>query len=192
METVRQLTKASVLPVGLPAGFRRLEPALNARDPLAVRGQWWSELRKIGKEVGLVPGSAPSPRTTDDKDADSPRRRARDEGAVTIEWVAMAPMVFMVILLMTYFAALGTCAVFQQHAAGAATRAASLGQDAQQAAEDALPEGYARSVDVAETPDGLRVSLGIPGFTRGEFLGLPTRFETVRQVVEEPGGGGLG
>ncbi len=88
METVRQLTKASVLPVGLPAGFRRLEPALNARDPLAVRGQWWSELRKIGKEVGLVPGSTSTPRASDEGEhphrqpAPAGPRRGRGDGRV--------------------------------------------------------------------------------------------------------------
>lgn len=188
-ETVRQLTKASVLPVSLPAGFRRLEPALNARDPLTVRGQWWSELRKIGKEVGLVPGSAPTPRESEKESGagESPRRRAREEGAVTVEWVAIAPLVLVVVLLMGYFAALGTTAVFQQHAAGAATRAESLGDSGQDAAEAALPSGYADSVQVVSTGRGLEVSLGIPGFTSGEFFGvLPTRFTTVRQVVEEP------
>ncbi|GAB4070216.1 hypothetical protein GCM10028777_34770 [Angustibacter speluncae] len=194
METVRQLTKASVLPVGLPAGFRRLEPALNARDPLTVRGAWWSELRKIGKEVGLVPGSTPTPRASDEKETaatDSPRRRAREEGAITIEWVAMLPVVLLVLTLLGYFAALGTTAVFQQHAAGAATRAESLGEDAQQAAEDALPSGYANTVRVRDTSAGLEVSLGIPGFTGDSgLLGLlPGRFATVRQVVEEPDGG---
>ena len=47
--------------------------------------------------------------------------------------------------------------------------------------------------DTRETGEGLEVSLGIPGFTGDSgILGLlPGRFATVRQVVEEPGGGGL-
>jgi pilus assembly protein CpaE len=68
METVRQLTKANVLATGVPAGFRRLEPALNARDPMQVGGSaWWSTLRQVGREIGMVPsryrGAARRPAT---------------------------------------------------------------------------------------------------------------------------------
>lgn len=56
METVRQLTKATVLATGVPAGFRRLEPALNARDPMQVgQSAWWATLRQVGREIGMVP-----------------------------------------------------------------------------------------------------------------------------------------
>ncbi|MGL5863859.1 MAG: AAA family ATPase [Phycicoccus sp.] len=56
--TVQQLTRAQVLPVELAAGFLSLEPALNARDPFQVRSRrWWSDLRRLGSLIGMVPRS---------------------------------------------------------------------------------------------------------------------------------------
>lgn len=61
VESVRQLTRAPVLSIVVPAMFRRLEPGLNARDPYAVReGAWWRALRAIVVELGLFRGSAGS------------------------------------------------------------------------------------------------------------------------------------
>jgi pilus assembly protein CpaE len=54
-DVVRQVTRAPVLPVAIPAMFRRLEPALNARDPYAVReGLWWRALRVLVAELSLA------------------------------------------------------------------------------------------------------------------------------------------
>ncbi len=64
-DTIRQLTKATVLPVGLQAGYRRLEPSLNTRHPLDVRHpSWWADLRRVGREIGLVPPEHASSRRT--------------------------------------------------------------------------------------------------------------------------------
>ena len=195
METVRQLTKASVLPTGLPAGFRRLEPALNARDPLAVRGSWFSELRKIGREIGLVPtGDAPRSTTTTTTTVETveaakqpvqSRRLARERGSVTIESIGAIPLLALMGLLIWHLTMFGAATVLQAHAAAAATRAASIGEDAQQAAEDSLPQPYSDEVLVDDGVDGLEVTMGIPGFVEG-FPGLPTTITTSRDVVEEP------
>lgn len=57
METVRQLTRAGVLATGLPASFRRLEPAISSRDPRELRyAGWWTMLREVGREIGMLPG----------------------------------------------------------------------------------------------------------------------------------------
>lgn len=198
METVRQLTKATVLPVGLPAGFRRLEPALNSRDPLAVRNpQWWSGLRAMGKELSLVPTSDPAQRQQR-KAADEPeaaarpasRRAVRERGSLTIETIGAIPLIAMACLLIWHLVMYGAAAVLQSHAAAAATRAKSIGENAQQAAEDSLISPYKDEVEVSGGPGGsLRVSMGIPGFVTG-FPGLPTEIATTRSVVYEPGSGG--
>lgn len=58
-DTIRQLTRATVLPHHLPAGYRRLEPAINARNPLSLHHPaWWAALRKVGRELGLVANDA--------------------------------------------------------------------------------------------------------------------------------------
>ena len=195
METVRQLTKATVLPVGLPAGFRRLEPALNSRDPLAVRNpQWWSGLRAMGKELALVPSSEPRkrPETRPDRPADEQPsgRRSRERGSVTIEAIGSMPLIALACLLIWHLFMYGAAMVLQSHAAAAATRAASIGENAQDAAEDSLIAPYNREVRVDRTIRGLEVSMGIPGFVEG-FPGLPTEITTYRSVVPEPGRGGL-
>lgn len=208
METVRQLTKASVIPVGLPAGFRRLEPALNARDPLVVRGAWWTELRKIGREIGLVSTTTPErpatarpgaqaasasvpavmteePRTEQEPSPATSRRLARERGSLTLESIGMIPLLGLIGLLVWHLTMFGAATVLQSHAAAAATRAASIGDDPQAAAEDSLPRPYRDEVRVDHGIDGLEVSMGIPGFVDG-FPGLPTEITTSRQVVEEP------
>lgn len=199
METVRQLTKASVLPVGLPAGFRRLEPALNARDPLAVRGPWFGELRKIGREIGLVPtADGPRPTTTKTaKDAGTTetidtakkpaqsRRLARERGSLAIESIGAIPLLALMGLLIWHLTMFGAATVLQSHAAAAATRAAGIGEDPQRAAEDSLPRPYRDEVEVDQGLRGLEVTMGIPGFVTG-FPGLPTTITTSRSVVEEP------
>ena len=192
METVRQLTKAGVLPVGLPSSFRRLEPALNSRDPLAVRNQqWWSDLRQVGREVGLVPRSQETRRQlAAAQPAAAPRtrrgRRARDEGSITIESLGAIPMLAVACIIVWHLAMIGAGAVLQSHAAAAATRAASIGLDPQDAAEDALPRHFRSDVSVDQTWNGdLEVTMQIPGFTVG-VPGVPTEVTTTRSVVEEP------
>jgi pilus assembly protein CpaE len=56
LDTVRQLTRAAVLSTTVPAAFRRLEPAINSRNPLEIKNaQWWTDLRRLGREINLVP-----------------------------------------------------------------------------------------------------------------------------------------
>ena len=195
METVRQLTKAAVVPVGLTASFRRLEPALNSRDPLALRNpQWWTDLRQVGREIGLVPATQESRRKIEGRPAAEPepstrrsRRRAGDEGSVTLEALGALPLFIAIATIIWHLAMIGTGAVLQSHAAAAATRAASIGLDPQEAAEDSLPWQFADDVSVDQTWSGdLRVTMQIPGFTVG-FPGVPTEVTTTRSVVEEPG-----
>lgn len=190
MDTVRQLTKASVLPVGLPAGFRRLEPALNSRDPLAVRSsQWWNGLRAMGKEIALVPNPGAPPRSeapaTARASARRVRRDSRERGSLTLESVGALPLLALMGLLVWHLTLYGAAAVLQSHAATAATRAASLGQDAQDAARGSLPRPFRDEVQVTQSGSRLEVSMGIPGFVDG-FPGLPTTIETTRRVVSEP------
>ena len=54
-ETVRRLAQAPVISVALPALFRRLEVAVNSRDPSAMKEPvWFAALRAIGLETGMV------------------------------------------------------------------------------------------------------------------------------------------
>lgn len=237
-DTIRQLTRASVLPHHLPAGYRRLEPAVNARNPLVLHHQaWWASLRRVGRELGLVthgvngrpvsgPGAA-SPRAAsrragprrpaaDDTHgpeeeppaapaggateagepaaesngapAASRRRRSRaaadDQGLVSIEALIAFPLFVMLTFVVWHMAALGIAVPLQANSAAAATRAASIGTDPQQAARDALPGAFADGVSVSGGGASLTVSLSIDGISR--FPGLPRTITTTRAVVSEP------
>lgn len=196
-ETIAQLTQATVLPAALPAAYRRLEPTANAREPLAMdHPGWWSVLRRLGRELGLLAAdgrsaaSLPSRTPAASSAASSPRSRRRrhgreaDAGAVSIEALVAVPLFLMLSLIVWHMAALGVATGLQAHAAAAATRAVSLGVDAQRAAEAALPPAYRDGVVVSEDAEVVTVSLTIGGV--GDLPGMPDRIVTDHVVVDEP------
>lgn len=199
METVRQLTRASVVPVGLAASFRRLEPALNARNPLEVRhGQWWTDLRNVGREIGLVPQTrearrkvATAARTPEPEPTTRGRRRRGDSGSLAIEAIGLIPLFGALTAVVWHLAMVGGGYVLQSNAASAAARAYSIEHTrsaAQLAAEDAMPASLGLDVDVSVRPDGqLYVVTDIPGVVRG-VPGVPSRVDSTVRVVLEPGG----
>ena len=68
-------------PSGCSRRFRRLEPALNARDPLELRNrQWWDDLRQVGSEVGLVPADPGGPAQGRGRGRRGRRRTRRSAG----------------------------------------------------------------------------------------------------------------
>lgn len=187
-DTVRQLTRAPVLSVGLPAMFRRLEPALNSRDPLSVRDEiWWRTLRTIGLEVGLVRTAEPAgePATA----AGQRRRAARagrrgDAGQATVETVGVLPVLLFALLVVWQLGVAGMTFVWSGHAADAAARALSVRADATAAAQRAVPDSVAPSVIVTTAGNVVTVSVKIPV---GPGLGtFPGQITTSRTVVMEP------
>lgn len=203
METVRQLTRASVLPVGLSSSFRRLEPALNARNPLELRSpQWWADLRQVGREIGLVPQTretrrkvaAASTGTTSTADQPAPpaagrRRRARgDGGSIALESLALVPLFGLVAGVVWHMAMIGAGYVLQSNASAAAARSYSIHgtqSEALAAARDTVP-GYMRSgVDVSTSAGLVEVTLDVPGVVEG-VPGIPTEVSSTRTVVREP------
>jgi hypothetical protein len=103
---------------------------------------------------------------------------------VSIEALVVFPIFVMLTFVVWHMAALGLAVPLQANAASAATRAASIGLDPQQAARDALPAGFADGVRVSGGGGALTVSLSIEGFSR--FPGLPRTITTTRAVVAEP------
>jgi pilus assembly protein CpaE len=70
-ETVRRLAQAPVVSVALPAMFRKLEQAVNNRDPLLVKEPaWWQAVRAAGREIGW--SGCPSGRTWPRSSSDPP------------------------------------------------------------------------------------------------------------------------
>jgi pilus assembly protein CpaE len=215
LDTVRQLTRAAVVPTTVPAAFARLEPAINTRDPLEIRNaQWWSTLRQVGRDVDLLPQSkqrrregpaagagvrepalaatgapAGAGRPKAGRGARSTRRRSADSGASTLEVVAMTPVFMLLALLVWHVAILGYAMVLQSAASGIAAReyaiTSSVGQ-AEAEARDRLPVFKSRIEVTGTSGGGIRTSVRVPDVA-GNFLpGMPTTISSTRQVVEEP------
>lgn len=205
-ETVRRIAQSPVVSVAMPAMFRKLESAVNSRDPLLVREQvWWKSLRAIGKEAGVVRQRTDLDVAADEvtaalttrRRAKVPNRRGRprrrsvaDEGSITIETVGVLPAVLLVMALCWQVALVGMCVVWTGHAASAASHAVSVGADAGPAARARVPGFFRAGMQV--WPDGpgsgsgqVRVSLAVPVLLPGLLRG-PWRITADRTVVTEP------
>lgn len=198
-EAVRRLTRAQVLSVGLPAMYIRLEPAINSRDPQQVRDRvWWKAMRAIGSEVGLVPDGEPertgraaveltrSTTRASARTGSGRRRRARDEGSISVETVGVLPAVLLVAVLVWQSVLLGLSFVWVGHAGNAAARALAVGEDPGRAAHDAVPSSLADDVSVTvTTPTSVTVTLSVPLVAPG-VASLPARVSWDKGVVREP------
>lgn len=187
-DTVRQLTRAPVISVGLPSMFRRLEPALNSRDPLSLREEvWWRTLRTIGQEINLVRGADNAPVMP--RAAGRTRRKARagrgDSGQTTLETVGIFPALLLVCVLMWQLGLAGMTFVWSGQAATAAARAASVNADPLTDARDSVPDWIAPDLEVSTSGDTVTVSLPVPVFGPS-FGSFPGSITTSRTVVREP------
>lgn len=205
-ETVRRIAQTPVVSVGMPAMFRKLESAVNSRDPLLVREPtWWKALRAIGKETGVVRLPAGQDVAADEVAAAATTRRANkvvrsrgrrlrrsavsDQGSIAIETVGVLPAVLILVAFCWQIALVGVSFVWAGHAASAASRAVSVGSPAGPAARDRVPGAFRAGMQV--TPEGagagsgdVRVSLAVPVFAPGVFDG-PWRITVNRTVVTE-------
>ncbi|MBT0772630.1 AAA family ATPase [Kineosporia sp. J2-2] len=186
IETIRQLTRAPILSAGLPAMFRRLEPVINSRAPLELRDDvWWRALRVVGQEVQVVPGggTAETPPRRDGRRRS--RRRGEDAGQATLEVVGILPALLVVLVVLWQLALVGMTAIWSGHAASAAARAVSVGQDPTAAALGEMPGSMAGDLSVHTSGDAVTVSLRVPVAAPG-LASFPGGIETTRTVVMEP------
>jgi pilus assembly protein CpaE len=197
-DTVRQLTRAPVISVGLPSMFRRLEVALNSRDPLSLREElWWRSLRAIGQEITLLGPKESSTTPAPESRGRSMRKvkgARRDAGQAALETVGMFPLLVVLCFTVWQIAVAGMTLVWSGHAANAAARAASISDDpevVQSAARDAVPDGMREDLTVIteispqtrqlEVTVSLKVPIAAPGV--GAF---PTAITTTRTIAPEP------
>lgn len=196
-EALRRIAQAPVVSAGLPAMFRRLEPAINVRDPAEVRDRVWTKaIRAIGHELALGPApqavtgvaAAELEGAGNDGRRSRLRRRSQD-GAIAIETVAMVPTVIAILLLCWQVALVGLTFVWSGHAADAAGRALSVGRDPGPAARNAVPDGMRGNVSVdpdgADGSDRITVSVRAPLAAPG-FAEFPITISATRSVVLEP------
>ena len=198
--SIAQLTRAPVIPVGLPSMFRRLEPAINARDPFVVRESvWWRSLRGLAVEVGVLrasvgpvpgqaaaapPGPAGSSSTAPNGARRGKRRRLRDAGQASIEGLAVLPLLIAFCLVAWQLAVLGAAAIWTGHAASVAARAVSVGADPGTAVRDALPSSVADDVSVAAAGSSVTVHVTVQRVAPLVGSALP-RISATRSVLPE-------
>ncbi|CAI9415506.1 AAA family ATPase [Nocardioides sp. T2.26MG-1] len=184
-DALSKLTSASVVSTRLPTALRSLERGVNARNPDEVReATWWSALERIGAEVG-VSGPAAVPTVAPVKRRGG-RRAKVEAGQITVETVALVPVVVLICLMVWQVALTALAFVWNGHAANAATRAQSIGEDPLEAARDAIPDSMRDSVHVTVLSDGsVRVSTDIPVMCPG-CAALPGDISQTNDVVEEP------
>lgn len=186
-DALARLTSARLLATRLPAMFRRLERGVNSRNPHEVReAVWWSALEKAGAEVGVYAAPRAPVEAPTQKRKRGGRRARLEVGQAAIETVALVPIVVMFCLLAWQVGLTALAFTWNGHAANAAARAHSLGEDPRDAARDALPESMRDAVTVSVLDDSsVRVSTKIPVLCPG-CATLPGSISQVAEVVAEP------
>lgn len=194
-DALDRLTSAKIVTTRLPAMFRRLEGAVNARDPEQVReAVWWSALEKIGAEVGVIArpagtGAVPETRTArrSVRSRRGRRTRAGERGQVTVETVALVPVVVIICLMAWQVGLTALAFVWNGHAANEAARAVSINENPQTAAQNSMPASMRSSIHASVLPDGrtVRVSSDIPVLCPG-CAALPRQIvQTAKAVAEQ-------
>lgn len=201
-EALARLTAARIVSTRLPAMFRRLERAVNSRNPSEVRESvWWSALEKIGAEVGVTGPVRPAEtRAVETPGADTSaatraarrprsrreRRAASESGQIAMETVALVPVVITLCLLVWQVGLTGLAFVWNGHAANEAARALSIGEDPGNAARSSMPSSMRSSIRVNVQPDGasVRVASDIPVLCPGCGK-LPKQIVQTARAVNE-------
>lgn len=187
-DALARLTSAKVVSTRLPAAFRKLERAVNSRDPHEVReAAWWAALEQIGAEVGVSGVAAqPPPPEPPAKRRGGARRAKVEAGQASVETVALVPIVALVCLLAWQVGLTALAFVWNGHAANAAARAAAIGENPAEAARDAVPDSMRDRVRVSVLGDGsVKVSTQIPVMCPS-CAALPGEISQTTDVVEEP------
>ncbi len=188
-DALSRLTSAKVVSTRLPATFRRLERAVNSRDPGEVReAAWWAAIERIGAEVGVngVPAPAAPERPPARRRAAGRRRAPAEAGQAVLENVALVPLLIAICLLCWQLGLTGLAFVWNGHAANAAARAQAIGADPDEAARQAVPESVRDQVRVTVAGDGtVTVTMQIPALCPG-CAALPGHISQTSDVVEEP------
>lgn len=188
-DALARLTSATVVSTRLPAAFRKLERAVNARNPDEVReATWWSALERIGAEIGVHRAPAPTepPAVRSARKRGGARRAKAESGQLAVETVALVPVVVLICLLAWQVGLTALAFVWNGHAANAAARAEAIGQDPGEAARDAVPDSMRDRVSVSVGSDGqVRVATSIPLLCPG-CAALPGKISQSVDPVDEP------
>jgi Flp pilus assembly protein TadG len=97
---------------------------------------------------------------------------ASDRGQASVEFVALVPLIVLVLFVAWQFVLAGDALWNARTAARAAARAQAVGADPQEAARDQLPERLERALHVSASRNGdVRVSVHVPAVIDALDLG---------------------
>lgn len=216
-EAIEKLTAAHVLSTRLPAMFRALEGAVNARSPEQVReGLWWKALEAIGREVGIVhrraaPAAVPAvpPVAEDDSTEKAPQSRAdsrrarrakgkekdrgkvaQEAGQIVVETTVLVPLAIVFCMLAWQLTLVGLGFVWSGQTSNAAASSYARDGDlalARVAARDSVPDFMGGAVSVSSTGQPDVLRVSVKVPLVLPDFGTLHTLTTEVQVLKEPG-----
>lgn len=175
---VTRMVPSPLCSTTVPAAYRRLEPAANFRDPARVRDRGWQQaFRSLAEELLGTWAAQQQRRPAASSDeleeavmAESGRGRLRslrrggraDSGVITVEFLALTPLVLLILALCLQGIVYAAAAFQAREAAAAAAHAAARGGDAVAAAQAEVSDSFAGALHVgAPSDDGSAVRVTV-------------------------------
>lgn len=162
----RKVLQLPMMRTPVPSAFRALEGAANAGTPTSVEDDTFRRsMGQLAVETGVVdsegaanlPPGQPSKRRS--------KRRVKDDGQTTVEFVGLIPGVLLVLLLLWQVVLLGVTFISAGHAVNEAAHAAAIGKGkeaVQEAAKERIPFGWDDEAEIRWEPDDEYVRVEIP------------------------------
>lgn len=164
----RKVLQLPTLRTAVPSAFRALEAAANTGTPTGVDDDGFRRsIGQLAAEVGIVdtPGTTEGQQPGASAFGRRRKRRGKDEGQGTIEFVGLLPGVLLVLLLLWQVVLLGVTFISAGHAANEGAHAAALGKDrdaVEKAAKERIPFGWDDEAEIHWKPDDSYVGVEIP------------------------------
>ena len=186
----RKVMQLPTLQATVPSAFRSLEGAANTGVPTQVDDDHFRKaMGQLAAEIGVIEAhGAGAAGKAMQEPARRRKRRGKDDGQVTFEFLGLLPWILFVLLLMWQSVLLGATFISVGHAANEAAHAAALGKSAEKiaaAAKERMPWG-ADEVEVLyeEGDNYVAVEIELPLLIPGVFA-APWPIQSEARVVHE-------
>jgi pilus assembly protein CpaE len=195
-DLARRVVPIPVLQTSVPADFFALESAVNTGIPAtaAASRAMLEPMAGVLGEVSALPTAASEGRAPE-RSKSIAARFAGESGQATIETVGILPMLLLLLIVLWQIVLVGMTFVFSGHAARAGARAFAVGQDARQAALNAIPGEWGGDTthvtpqlpqstsDPQDIEGSVTVSMCVPVLIPG--TGCAVRIPTIAHTVLE-------
>lgn len=212
LDSVRKIVNMAVLDSTVPQ-TPEIEIAVNRRQPADAPQSFRRGVLAVAAELGIVPaqdlserpssrratlgrsqrskkkhkgrrGAAHQPEDSspllEREPADAPER-----GAVSIEFLAVVPLVGLLLAAVLQMILVGTTWIFASHAANEGARAAAVGQSAHAAAVQTTPTAFRKDMQVSESAGTVTVRMDSPTLVP-KSTGMKFTVPVSAGIVKEP------